>query len=330
MSSRAIVMAIVLVVVGFTFMSVREYFTSAPEVQVVQPTAPRILVAKRNLISGTFIQIQEDFDWQPAPASAQTPAPTTENQPEATGDNADVEQPSSSTINPTYQYEGSVRVEDFNGAVVRRAIRAGDPIFSSMLMKPGEGGFMSAVLEPGKRAVSISVNPISGNAGFVSPGDRVDLLVTYHVKNGQNTDSGQNDSISTETFAHNVRVLAVDQSLDNPENKAILAKTITVEVTPIQAEKISVASEMGKISLALVSISTTETKAETPAGATQGETTAISDVVKQTTENANSFPKKYTVDGDVSSLLGEKESATSKVRIIRGDKIETLEFYQDK
>lgn len=327
MSSRAVIIAIILVVVGLTIVSLRDYFTSEPikapeqEVQV-----PRILVAKRNLASGSFIQSQEDLDWQPvppqpaqSPAQAQVPVPEakTDNMPGGEGQAATAE---TAVANNNYQYEGSVKMEDFNGAVVRRAIHAGEPIVPSMLMKPGEGGFMSAVLEPGKRAVSISVNPTSGNAGFVSPGDRVDLLITYRVKNSDNADTGKEDSIGTETFAHNVRVLAVDQSLDNPENKAILAKTITVEVTPVQAEKISVASEMGKISVALVSIGTT-------APETTGTETSES-TVKATNPTAQS--KTYTLDGDVSSLLGEKENGTNKVRVIRGDKIETLEFYQDK
>ncbi|MEQ1705996.1 MAG: Flp pilus assembly protein CpaB, partial [Rickettsiales bacterium] len=258
MSSRALIIAIVLVVAGLTIVSLRDYFTSEPVViEAEEVKAPRILVAKRNLISGSFIQPQEDLDWQPAPAvpsTVQATPPASENRignmPE--GEEGGVPEVATADNN-NYQYEGSVALEDFNGAVVRRTVRAGEPIVVSMLMKPGEGGFMSAVLEPGKRAVSISVNPISGNAGFVSPGDRVDLLLTYRVKNSANADSGAEESVGTETFAQGVRVLAVDQSLDNPENKAILAKTITVEVTPVQAEKISVASEMGKISVALVS-----------------------------------------------------------------------------
>ena len=327
MPSRAIVIVIALVIVGLTIMSLRDYFTSEPVVQA-EEVAPRILVAKRNLISGAFIQVQEDLDWQPAPSSPENkPAKQEETEDAVDGDEGSEQATASTSTATYYQYEGTVKIEDFNGAVVRRSIRAGEPIIPSMLMKPGEGGFMSAVLEPGKRAVSISVNPISGNAGFVSPGDRVDLLITYRVKHGE-ADAGKEDSIGTETFAHNVRVLAVDQSLDNPENKAILAKTITVEVTPVQAEKISVASEMGKISVALVSTGV-------PAG--EAKDVKVIDVNQGSGENANKViditspnPNSYTMDGDVSSLIGEKENSTSKVRIIRGDKIETLEFYQDK
>lgn len=315
MSSRAIVIVIALIIVGFTLVSMRDYFTREPVAQEPeQPAVQHILVAKRNLASGTFIQVQQDFDWQPAPEAAVKPGDAgakTEAAPAA-----------------DYLYEGVVRPEDYNGAVVRRPIHAGEAIVPSMLMKSGEGGFMSAVLEPGKRAVSISVNLTSGNAGFISPGDRVDLLITYRVRNVKNSDSGSGESIGTETFVHNVRVLAVDQTLDNPENKAIIAKTITVEVTPEEAEKISVATELGKISVALVSVGSSEpssdaknVKGQAPSGKEAGD-------IKTPPNPSDS--QNYTLDGDVSSLIAKREGATSKVRVIRGDKIETLEFYQDK
>lgn len=302
MSSRAVVIAIALMIIGFTLVSMRDFFMPPPEVVVDEQVAPRILVAKRNLASGAFVQVQNDLDWQPVPVKENSSVDA--NNPDA-GEEEFVD---------NYLYENSVRIEDFSGAVVRYSIRAGEPITPNMIMRSGEGGFMSAVLEPGKRAVSISVNPISGNAGFVSPGDRVDLLVTYHVKGGRNPESDTSESIGTETFIRNVRVLAVDQSLDNPENKPILAKTITVEVAPTDAERISVAAEMGKISVALVS-------------------TAIPDVSGQESKvTATSKPdtQGYTLDDDVSSLLSYKENAVSTVKVIRADKIETLEFYQDK
>jgi len=319
MSSRAIVIVIAVVIIGFTLMSVRDYFTREPVVEAAKETeAPRIMVAKRNLVSGAFIQSAEDLEWQPAPIIESKPAEAAKDGQQQ----AEVEVPSNN-----YQYEGKVRIEEFNGAVVRRTIHAGEPIVPTMLMKPGEGGFMSAVLEPGKRAVSISVNPISGNAGFVSPGDRVDLLITYRVKNTNNADTAAAaDSIGTETFARNVRVLAVDQSLDNPENKAILAKTITVEVTPVQAEQVSVASELGKISVALVSTGVPAIDEET-------KPVVLHDKVENAIDIKNipqPISKNYTMDADVSKLIEHKESSVSKVKIIRGDKVETLEFYQDK
>ncbi len=291
MSSRAIVIVIAALIVGFTAMSLRSYFTQAPVVVEAAPAAPKILVAKRALSSGEFVQVAQDLDWADAPA----------NKTEADEAN--------------YQYDNTVKLEEFAGAVVRRQIAVGEPIPPDALMKAGEGGFLSAVLGAGMRAVSISVNITSGNAGFISPGDKVDLLVTHRIQVG-GKESGANDQVVTETFAHNVRVLAVDQTLTNPENKAILAKTITVEVTPEQAEQVSVATEMGKISMSLVSTGA-------PAEAGEAKLVAVDGEVVPNTH-------QYTIDGDVSKLLGKKEESFSKVRVIRGDKIETLEFYQDK
>ena len=271
-NSRTIVIIIALIIVGFSAISLRNYFSQKPvETAAPEISLPRMLVAKRNLTSGAFIQTAQDLDWQAAPEFK-----------------TDAEK-------EKYLLEDTVKIDSLNGAVVRRGVRAGEPISPTDLMKSGDGGFLSAVLGEGKRAVSIAVNIISGNAGFISPGDKVDLLLTHHIQDGGK------DEVVTETLAHDVRVLAVDQALNNPENKAILAKTVTVEVTAEQAEQISVAAELGKISISLVSAAISEDANSENAGAK---------TVKITNKNA-------TLSG------------ISKVRVIRGDKIETLEFYQD-
>ena len=297
MSSRKLVLIIVVIILGLIAISLRSHFSKEPASIATQTTQQRILVAKRALTSGAFVQPTQDLEWQALPEG--------KTEAETSG----------------YQFEGAVKIEDFSGAVVRRPVNIGEAVLPDVLMKSGEGGFLSAVLEVGKRAVSISVNITSGNAGFISPGDKVDLLITHRIKYGGTAVEGTaTEQVVTETFANNVRVLAVDQMLDNPENKAILAKTITVEVTPEQAEQISVATELGKISMSLVSSANgKDMKGE------NGEPKIIAvqaDDAKPT--------QHYTVDGDVSSLLGKQESAISKVRVIRGDKIETLEFYTDK
>jgi pilus assembly protein CpaB len=102
------------------------------------------------------------------------------------------------------------------------------------------------VLYPGKRAISVGVDVVSANAGFIFPGDKVDLLLTHSIDNADGK-----KSFATETFIEDVRVLAIDQQVNNPEKKALVPKTVTLEVTPKQAEKILVAQELGKISLIL-------------------------------------------------------------------------------
>jgi pilus assembly protein CpaB len=203
--------------------------------------------------------------------------------------------------------EGSVQLGSFSGAVVRRQLRAGDLVPQSALMTSREGGFMSAVLEAGYRAVSVAVNPTSGNAGFISPGDRVDMIVTRKVRNSSG--GGSDEQIISETFVENVRVLAVDQQLDNPENKAILAKTVTVEVLPEQAEKISVAGELGKISLALRSAAVKEHTAHVSA---DPGANAV-DLLDAMTEETQMPPS------------GQKIMAP-RIRVIRGDVVEHIEL----
>lgn len=200
---------------------------------------------------------------------------------------------------------------DFEGSVARRAIAKGEPITKGLLVKSNEGGFMSAVLDPGKRAVSIAVDSTSGNAGFIFPGDHVDLILTHR---------NEQEMRASETFIEDVRVLAVDQMLDNPENKAVLAKTVTLEVMPKQAEEINVAKDLGKISLSLRSLASTADD-----GSTAGEApTSFDDVLSAEigTDNGSSV----TRDTDVSRIIAPGGAGAMRVRVIRGNQQEDIDF----
>ncbi|MDX2113251.1 MAG: Flp pilus assembly protein CpaB [Alphaproteobacteria bacterium] len=265
-SQRLIILLVAGVIVAFAAIALRSRIdSSAP------PPSNNVIVAKRDIALGTLIQPSGDLTYAPPPEGA---APE------------------------TLLAESTNRLGDFTGAVVRRPLKAGEPVPPTALMKPGEGGFMSAVLEPGMRAVSVAVTATSGAAGFISPGDRVDLIVTHRIRITSGQETGNEESVVSETFVRNVRVVAVDQMLDNPENKAILAKTVTVEVDDRQAEQIAVASEMGKISMSLRSI------AGSPS------------------EDDGSRTK--TTQGDVSRML--EGGAMPRVRVIRGEQVENMEF----
>lgn len=283
MSGKTILILVTGLIAAFVVISLKNRMSQPDQVVANDtPVVARVLVAKRELSPGSFVQGSQDLDWMNAPEG--------------------------SDGNENILREGAVQIDDFNGAVVRRALRAGEMIPPAALMKAGEGGFLSAVLEPGMRAVSIAVNATSGTAGFISPGDRVDLLVTHRIKthtSSSGAEFGGEESVVSETFVHNVRVVAVDQMLDNPENKAILAKTVTVEVTPRQAEQVSVAAEMGKISMALRSV-------------------ANATVVANSNGTGGVF-EDYTRDKDLSSV----SSSVPRVLVIRGDQSENLEFYRD-
>jgi len=210
----------------------------------------------------------------------------------------------------------NVQPTEYVGAVARRAIRAGEPITQGTLVKSSEGGFMSAVLEPGKRAISISVDPTSGNAGFIFPGDRVDLILTHRLGNGDAAER------ASETFIEDVRVLAVDQMLDNPENKAVLAKTVTLEVSPKQAEEINVAKDLGTISLSLRSLAT---KSVEPLAPDAGPV-SFDDVLSNALPD-DLPPSNVTRDTDVSKVITPRGAAGTRVRVLRGGKEpEEIEF----
>jgi len=227
----------------------------------------------------------------------------------------------------------TAKISDFEGAVARRAISKGEPIAAAMLVKSNEGGFMSAVLEPGKRAISIPVDSTTGNAGFIFPGDKVDLILTHQV-----TVNGVVERAS-ETFVEDVRVLAVDQMLDNPENKAVLAKTVTLEVTPKQAEAVNVAKDLGNISLSLRSLAKKE--ADPALDATAPEAAPAPDDLNSYLESVSGDPSmaetapapaNVTRDTDVSKVIVPPNAAGNRVRIFRGGaqrETEEVQFGQE-
>lgn len=212
-----------------------------------------VLISKSNIEPGTFIKTAEQFSWFEVN-----------------------EDKYSDTDKALFLRKSETNLTDFEGAVVRSYLNKNEPVVRSKLVTPKEGGFMSAVLYPGMRAVSVGVNLVSGNAGFIFPGDRVDLLLTHQVSD----EEGQHN-FATETFIEDIRVLAIDQKVSNPERQAFIAKTVTLEVTPKQAEEVLVAEEIGKISLILRSIGKGIPNAE-----------AIDDA-----------EKGYTLDNDVSKII---------------------------
>jgi pilus assembly protein CpaB len=137
------------------------------------------------------------------------------------------------------------------GAMVRGSLSVGDVIRAKDVMRPGDHGFLAAVLGPGMRAVSVGVDTISGTAGLIWPGDRIDVILTQAISDPA-VPVGRR--LAAETVLSGVRVIAIDQQLlqgvapdaaaDN--NKA---RTVTLEVTSAEAERVSVATRIGKLSL---------------------------------------------------------------------------------
>ncbi len=188
---------------------------------------PEILVATKALPIGTIID-PGAFRYQPWPKDL---------------------------VKDVYYIKGEAEPAALAGTVVRNPVTAGQPLTKGTLVKPGDRGFLAAALGPGMRAVTVPVSAQTGVAGFVFPGDRIDLVLTQDVPGG-----GDGPPLKVaETIVRNLRVLATDQRTDHKADEqgntqVVTFSTVTIEATPKIAEKIAVAQGMGSISLSLRSI----------------------------------------------------------------------------
>ncbi|MFN3863015.1 MAG: Flp pilus assembly protein CpaB [Erythrobacter sp.] len=206
----------------------------APTAEAAQPTGPRVLVAKRALTAGTIITA-DALGFQPWPKEL---------------------------VKDAYFIEGEADMNKLLGTVVRYPITAGEPVTQGSLVSPGDRGFLAAALGPGMRAITVPVSAMTGVAGFVFPGDRVDLVLTQTVSG-----EGGQDLKAAETVIRNLRVLATDQTTEtttdeNGKTVVTAFRTVTLEVTPKIAEKVAVAQTIGTLSLALRSLADNEAELE--------------------------------------------------------------------
>src|SRR4051812_8641436 len=229
-----------LIVAAVTAIAAKNMFSGAgapPAVATtVAPAGPEVLVATRALPVGTIIDA-EALRFQRWPEGL---------------------------VQPAYYLKGKPGASPAGliGTVVRTEITAGQPLTQGSLIKPGERGFLAAALGPGMRAVTVAVSATSGVAGFIFPGDRVDMVLTQDVQGG-----GDGPPLrASETIIRNIRVLAVDQRLnarDEHGNQVPQsAATVTFEATPKIAEKIAVAQTIGQLSLSLRSLADNNSELE--------------------------------------------------------------------
>jgi pilus assembly protein CpaB len=157
------------------------------------------------------------------------------------------------------------KLEDIEGRVTRVRFYPGEPILDAKLLGKGEKGTAaSGHIPTGMRVVSVRVDAVSSSSGLILPGDRVDVLV--HVTENQNKGIPQT---STRTFLQNVKVFAVDDLFNRKEEGSMAAKTISLLVTPRQAELVMLATQLGTLQLVMRS-NTDESNSDAP-GASVGE-----------------------------------------------------------
>jgi pilus assembly protein CpaB len=155
-------------------------------------------------------------------------------------------------------------VAQLAGSITRAPFSQGEPIRENKLIKGKGSGFMAAILPSGMRAVSTEISPETGAGGFILPNDRVDVILSRRDRE-QEKATGV-DAHTSETVLGNVRVLAIDQAVEEKNGqRVVVGKTATLELTPRQAETLALSRQQGTLSLALRSLVDSETTAaDTP------------------------------------------------------------------
>lgn len=244
MNVRSVLLLLLAVVaVGIVVVLSNNYFKGVEKqagTKVAAKPLNRILVAKRTLNIGTTI-VAKDFLWVNWPDKA---------------------------LRPEYITEKQYKSADLKDKIIRHTVVQGAPLTRASLVSAKDRSKTAAVITPGMRAVSVTVNAQTGISGFAFAGDRVDVILS-HVVQGE----GKVRFPVSETVMQNVRVLGVDTRGFGDEGKVKAAKTATLEVTPKMAEKLALVSRLGTLSLSLRSFADKNGKPSiTPIGETLSRT----------------------------------------------------------
>ena len=278
------------------------------------PPQTMVVVAARAIPTGTLIAPQ---DLRFAPIAA--------------GETAAHDYLRANQANPNDQQTADRRVlGEVIGGVSRVRFDEGAPITRGDTVKPGDAGFLAAVLHPGMRAITMSVNIVTGNNGLLAPGDHVDVVLTQ-IFPGHETDPGSR-SVS-ETIASDLRVIAVDQRLqagEGPQKDQRPAQTVTLEVTAVQAEQVSVGAKMGELGLAIRGVQADlkpgsnpgEQNSEAPSAPPSVWARDVSHAAAEVRPPKGSLPPGVGGKGPPGVAGGD--DTRPAVRVIHGEKVENV------
>ena len=247
----------------------------------------QVLVAARDLEPGKRL-VEADLEWKAWPVEEVNPvfitdgsvpipqAQAAEEKPDEkaaakAGDNA-----AARVSRVAADLAGRGAKSEYVGSVVREPILAGEPIVGRKIVRAGDSGYLAAYLEPGMRAMAISVTVETAAGGFILPGDRVDVVLTRQSDqpSAVGVDAGRTKFTSA-TVMRNIRVLAIDQSTRAADDEqAVVGATATLEVGPSDAEALALAKSEGDLSLVLRSYADTAG----PSGAVRTARTSASTV----------------------------------------------------
>ena len=232
MRPAVIVMAIAVVAAFLTAMLAKSWMDGQAQkpVEVQTQSMTEVVVVARDVASGAALQA-DDLRYEKWPEQSITPRLIVHQ----------------SDNDPKAQYVGQV---------ARRALVEGEPLSAASLFRTDASGVLAGLLAPGMRAVSISITNPSAVSGFITPGDKVDIVLAADFQNTLERDKKGSSSIiqryAAETVLTDVKVLAIDQQIARAhDGAAIPGKTATVEVSPKQAEILTAAGMMGTLQLVL-------------------------------------------------------------------------------
>lgn len=233
MNKNVIIVLAGAVLVAVLVAAMVQVMMGGKEEPVVMEERINVLVAAKDLKTGQELK-SGDLRWQPWPKTSLFPG-------------------------AIRQLENQTAEQALEGRLARN-VSKGEPVMKSALLGKSSGNFVAASLEPGMRAISIDVKASGMVSGFIGPGDHVDVILTYGLRVRSEEEDPNIDKMlalnleksATETILQNVKVLAVDQSAQRPEDDKIkVGKTVTLAVSVQDAERLALASGMGSLSLVL-------------------------------------------------------------------------------
>lgn len=297
-------LGLALVLAGASVFLARNWIEQQVQPQVVQEPAPQIelstvVVAATPLYFGNNIRREHlrEIEW---PADAVPPGAFT-------------------TIDEI------LGTEDEEERVALRAIEVNEPILRAKISGFGGRASLSTLLAPEMRASTIRVNDINGVAGFVLPGDHVDIMLTRSASGGKGG-RGAADLI-TDVLLQNIRVLGIDQDANEDRDKPGVVKAVTLEVTPVQAQKLVLAQRLGELSLALRHVTNVEAESPTKTVSLRDLQVGEANLTpKPPTEEKEPKPEKKNVVVKTT----KKKKAGLSVRIVRGTTSSEYEVQAEK
>lgn len=209
--------------------------------------------------------------------------------------------------------DASRSIREVTGRIAREPIIRGEQVLHSRLLPAGVRPSLTFQIPPGKRAITVAVNEVIGVAGFVKPGDRVDVLATFE-------DGTEKEAVTT-TVLQDIEILAIAQDMEKEvDKKPRVTTTVTLAVTLAQAQKITLAEETGTLRLVLRPVSTVNKEWTRPVATTdllQGAIPASTKEPPPRSGSSQSTPSSQQRSGSRVAVKTRKQKERI-VEVIRG------------